>query len=151
MEVYMFNLLPTFFSPGLFESVPGADRARVGLQPAAGPAVPSGDGDQSWQQGKGAARPVQHPHRRAWCQLMNCHRHLTRITCAPAYRWTDKGARATVFHVKLPHKWRCDNLWTLEFKKFIVFLLFFAPFTRLGVFSPFVRATCNPTSYVKKK
>ncbi|XP_034382471.1 G1/S-specific cyclin-D2b isoform X3 [Cyclopterus lumpus] len=48
---------------GLFEGVPGANRACAGYEPAAGPAVPAGDRLQSRQQGEGAAGPVQHPHR----------------------------------------------------------------------------------------
>lgn len=50
-------------APGLFEGLPGADRACSGLQPAAGPAAPAGERRQSRQQGEGAARSVQHPHR----------------------------------------------------------------------------------------
>lgn len=66
-----------FFSPsvpGLFEGVPGANRARAGHQPAAGPAVPAGERGQSGKQGEGAAGPVQHPHRCPRRQLMNLQR-----------------------------------------------------------------------------
>lgn len=76
-----------FFVPGLFEGVPGANRACAGHQSAAGPAVPAGDRGQSTQQGEGAARPVQHPHRCPGRQLMNSHRHhLTRTQLVTVYQ-----------------------------------------------------------------
>lgn len=69
----------TFFPPvpGLSEGVPGANRARAGRQPPAGPA---GHGRPSRKQGQGAAGPVQHPHRRTRRQPMNSHRCTELVT-----------------------------------------------------------------------
>lgn len=67
------------FVPGLFEGVPGADRARSGQQPAAGPAVPAGERHHRWQQGEGAAGPVQHPHGCTRRRLMNSHASLAPV------------------------------------------------------------------------
>lgn len=69
--------------PGLFEGLPGADRARPGLQPAAGPAAAAGGRRPGRQQGPGAAGSVQHPHRCARRQLMNYCRHPTNELTAP--------------------------------------------------------------------
>lgn len=77
---------PFFFFPGLFEGVPGANRACAGHQSAAGPAVPAGDWGQSRKQGEGAARPVQHPHRCTRRQLMNSRHRLTRTRPMTVYQ-----------------------------------------------------------------
>lgn len=83
---HLSNDFLTFPVPGLFEGMPGANRACAGCKPAAGPAVPTGDGCPGRKQGQRAARPVQHPHRRTRRQLMNSHRCAELMT---VYRWTN--------------------------------------------------------------
>lgn len=76
----------------------GANRARAGCKPAAGPAVPAGEGRPGRKQGQGAARPVQHPHRRTRCQLMNSHRCAELVTISELMGATRGGGRQ--YHVE---------------------------------------------------
>lgn len=125
----------------------GANRARAGHKPAAGPAVPAGDGRPGREQGQGAARPVQHPHRRTGRQLMNSHRGAELVT---VYQWTNGSyegpgaASVTSREDVMIHE-------LVENKKFLVLLLFFAPpsYPVGCIFTFFVWATCNQTSYLK--
>lgn len=126
-----------FFVPGLFEGVPGANRACAGHQPAAGPAVPAGDRGQSTQQGEGAARPVQHPHRCPGRQLMNSHHHLTRTQLVTVYQWTNasEGGRELAVSTSSSHMSDDVTIYELlENKKILVFFFFFAPFVPSWVY-----------------
>lgn len=132
--------------------MPGANRERAGHQPAAGPAVPAGDRGQSGHQGEGAAGPVQHPHRCTGRQLMNSRHHLTHThhSCLSTNELT--GVRRCELPVSTSRCHMSGGVTIYELlvnKKFLVFLLFRPIHTRLGVLSPFVRATYNQTSYLK--
>lgn len=119
------------FVPGLFEGVPGANRACAGHHSAARPAVPTGGWGQSRKQGEGAARPVQHPHRRTGCQLMNPRRRLTRVWLTAVDQWTNrskKGGRELAVSASSGHVSGDVTIYgLLENKKFLVFLLFVLP------------------------
>lgn len=54
--------------------MPGADRARVGEQPARGPAAATAaaaDAERPQRERPGRAGPILHPDRRPRCQLVN--------------------------------------------------------------------------------
>ena len=147
-DVCMCNDVWPLFVPGLFEGVPGADRACAGHQPAAGPAEPAGERGPSRQQGQGAAGPVQHPHRCTRRQLVNCRCSTTSHThhSCPSHQWTSQseldrwgvgwgggGVR------ELPVSSHCtsDSVTIYEQLEIKEFRPFFCPIhTRLGVFSP---------------
>lgn len=102
-----------FSVPGLFEGVPGANRARADQQPEAGPAVPAGERGQSGKQDQGAAG-VQHPHRCPRRQLMNSQRGSW---LSEPMNWRERtGARARL-ELRRVARMSSDNLGTVWKKK----------------------------------